>query len=263
MSNYDKDRKFYWLQLKEDFFEEDAINWLEDQDNGILYSHFYLKLCLKSLRNDGILIRKVGNILVPYDAKKLSEITNTDLDTVIVAMELLKRIGLVEVLESGEIYLTQIENMIGSKSIGAFKKQQQRQLRKEKENSNLLPSTSGGQMSEKCPPEIETRDRDRDRDNSKSSAVYSNTEVFKHFEKCGFLINSRLIDFISADIEVYSAKWLMDAADLAMKRGKINYKYVQGILQNWKSEGRNEDGTSSKSNKDNGNEKPKYNFKFD
>ena len=105
----------------------------------------------------------------------------------------------------------------------------------------------------------------RERDNSKSSVVFSNTEVFKHFEKCGFLINPRLIDFIAADIEIYSAQWLMDAADLAMERGKINYKYVQGILQNWKSEGRNEDGTSSKSYKDNRNEegKPKYNFDFD
>lgn len=100
-------------------------------------------------------------------------------------------------------------------------------------------------------------------DNSQSSVVSSNIEVFKHFEKCGFLINARLIDFIAADIEIYSAQWLMDAADLAVERGKINYKYVQGILQNWLSEGRNEDGTSSKSNKDNGNEKPKYNFEFD
>ena len=89
-------------------------------------------------------------------------------------------------------------------------------------------------------------------DNSQSSVVSSNTEVFNYFEKCGFLINPRLIDFISADIEVYSAKWLMDAADLAMERGKINYKYVQGILMNWKSEGRkeNKNGRSSKSSED-------------
>ena len=29
MAKYDKDTKFYWLQLKEDFFEDDAIQWLE------------------------------------------------------------------------------------------------------------------------------------------------------------------------------------------------------------------------------------------
>lgn len=31
MANYDKETKFYWLQLKEDFFEDDAIEWLEEQ----------------------------------------------------------------------------------------------------------------------------------------------------------------------------------------------------------------------------------------
>ena len=50
MSKYEKDRKFYWLQLKEDFFDEDSISWLEEQENGKEYSLFYLKLCLKSLK---------------------------------------------------------------------------------------------------------------------------------------------------------------------------------------------------------------------
>ena len=66
----------------------------------------------------------------------------------------------------------------------------------------------------------------------------SNLEVFKHFERCGLLINAMLMEQISADIEVYTSKWLMDAATEAMNRGKINYKYVLGILQNWKAKGR-------------------------
>ena len=146
MSTYDKDTKFYWLQLKEDFFEDDAIEWLEEQKpNGRDYAYFYLKLCLKSLKSSGILIRKVGNILIPYDNKKLAELTNMDFDTVTVAMELLKQIGLVQILENGEIYLTQLDNLIGSKSLGALKKQQQIALRKskndggEKEVENLPP----------------------------------------------------------------------------------------------------------------------------
>lgn len=143
MSKYDKDTKFYWLQLKEDFFENDAIEWLEEQKpNGRDYAYFYLKLCLKSLKSNGVLIRKVGNMLIPYDNTKLAELTKIDFDTVIVAMELLKKIGLIKILENGEIYINQLENLIGSKSLGAFKKQQQRLL--------------GGQQADKCPPKIES-----------------------------------------------------------------------------------------------------------
>lgn len=147
MAKYDT-TKFYWLQLKEDFFDEDAIDWLEEQPNGKEYSLFYLKLCLKSLRTNGVLIRRVGNMLVPYDHVKLGELTKTNPDTVMVAMNLLVNIGLVQKLENGELYLTQVENMIGSQSKSAFKKQQQLERRK----TQLL---EGGKGVEKIPPDIE------------------------------------------------------------------------------------------------------------
>ncbi len=144
MSTYNK-TKFYWLQLKEDFFDDDAIQWLEEQQpKGKEYALFYLKLCLKSLKTNGILIRSVGNFLIPYDNKKLAELTKTDFDTVTIAMELLKKIGLIQLLDNGEIYISQLENLIGSKSIGAFKKEQQRMLK-----------DKGGQLSTECPPKIE------------------------------------------------------------------------------------------------------------
>ena len=148
MAKYDA-TKFFWLQLKEDFFDEDAIDWLEEQPNGKEYSLFYLKLCLKSLRTNGVLIRRVGNMLVPYDHVKLGELTKTNADTVMVAMQLLIKIGLVKTLENGELYLTQVENMIGSQSKSAFKKQQQRLNSK----SKLL--IESGQEGDNCPPNIE------------------------------------------------------------------------------------------------------------
>ena len=149
MAKYDT-TKFYWLQLKEDFFDEDAIDWLEEQPNGKEYSLFYLKLCLKSLRTNGVLIRRVGNMLVPYDHTKLGELTKTHPDTVMVAMNLLINIGLVQKLENGELYLTQVENMIGSQSKSAFKKQQQRLTKKSE-----TPLIEGGQRVDNCPPDIE------------------------------------------------------------------------------------------------------------
>ena len=113
---YVSNKKYYWLKLKEDFFEEDTISWIEEQENGKEYCLFYLKLCLKSLKTNGTLIRNVGTMLVPYDVKQLAKITNTDIDTVRIAMELFKNIGLVEILDNGEIYLRQLQNMVGSET---------------------------------------------------------------------------------------------------------------------------------------------------
>ena len=122
-------KKYYWLKLKSDFFEDDTIQFIEEQENGMLYVNFYLKLCLKSLKYDGKLIRFIGNTLMPYDGKSLSKLTNTDVDTVRVAMELFKQIGLVEILDSGEIYLSQINEMIGSESAVAERVRKHRLLK--------------------------------------------------------------------------------------------------------------------------------------
>lgn len=207
MAKYDT-TKFYWLQLKEDFFDEDAIDWLEEQPNGKEYSLFYLKLCLKSLRTHGVLIRQVGNMLVPYDHVKLGELTKTNPDTVMVAMNLLLNIGLVKKLENGELYLTQVEHMIGSQSKSAFKKQQQRLTNKKQ---HLI---EGGQKVDNCPPDIEKEieleleleeDKEKDKEKPKKASAKRFTpptleEVKEYcFERNNNVDAERFIDYYTAN----------------------------------------------------------------
>lgn len=154
-------KKYYWLKLKEDFFEEDTLQWLEEQEHGTEYCLFYLKLCLKSLKTNGLLIRTVGQMLIPYDAKKLSEITRTNIDTVKVAMELFKGIGLVQILENGGIFLTELQNMVGSETnkaqIMRNKREKDKKLKEgNKEGNNvtsMLPEVT--EQLPKCYTEIE------------------------------------------------------------------------------------------------------------
>ena len=121
-----KVKRFYWLKLKEDFFDEDTMGWLEEQDNGKEYCLFYLKLCLKSLKSDGVLVRKVGDMLIPYDVAKIAEITKTQVDIANGALNLLKQIGYIQVLDSGGLFLTQIENMTGSETDAAERQRKSR-----------------------------------------------------------------------------------------------------------------------------------------
>ena len=224
MATYDKDTKFYWLQLKEDFFDDDAIEWLEEQPNGTAYSLFYLKLCLKSLRSNGILIRKVGHMLIPYDEVKLGEMTKTPSDTVLIAMNLLLKIGLVQKLENGALYMTQVERMIGSKSIGAFKKQQQRM--RGKESPIELPS---GQYADICPPEIEKEKEKELEQESEQEQRKEKKEKYGTFDnvlltpteydrlKNDFSNYQVAIDFLSAYIEE-NPKYKKKNHNLALRR---------------------------------------------
>lgn len=145
-------KRYYWLKLKEDFFEDDTIQWLEEQDNGKDYVIFYLKLALKSLDGDGKLIRYVGERLLPYDVKALAKLTNTSPDTVAVAMKTFIDIGLVSRLEGGEIYMNQIQEMVGSETRAA---ESMRRLRATEKAQKQLENNSGNNVTESYPELLE------------------------------------------------------------------------------------------------------------
>ena len=111
-----KNKKFFWLKLKEDFFESDEIKILESLPNGMAYSNFYLKLLCKSIKNNGVL--RLRNI-IPYTVDMLASMTNTNIDIARGAIEKLIALNMIEVLDDGALYMLDIENMIGSETDSA------------------------------------------------------------------------------------------------------------------------------------------------
>ena len=150
-----KAKTYYWLKLKDGFFDDDTIAFIEEQENGIVYSNFYLKLCLKAIRTEGRLMRLVGNTMIPYDVKSIAKLTNVPVDTVAVAMRLFEQIGLVERFETGEIYLSQINEMIGKETDKAALMRRKRAEEKLLGNNVTPELPSGYQMLPKCYTEIE------------------------------------------------------------------------------------------------------------
>ena len=141
-------RKYYYLKLKENFFDSDSIVLLEDMKDGILYSNILLKLYLKSLKNGGKLQLDEH---IPYTAQMIATLTRHQIGTVERALEIFRQLGLVEQLDSGLLYMTDIELMIGQSSTEAERKRAARL-----ENRALLPPrTNGGHLSDIRPPEIE------------------------------------------------------------------------------------------------------------
>lgn len=162
-----KEKRYYWLKLKEDFFDEDTMGWLEEQDNGKEYCLFYLKLCLKSLKSDGVLVRKVGDMLIPYDVSKIAEITKTQVDIANGALNLLKQIGYIQVLDSGGLFLTQIENMTGSETDAAERQRKSRANKRVQQKGVTMSQPSHTDVtleSQLGHTEKENRERDKELD---------------------------------------------------------------------------------------------------
>ena len=141
-------KKYYYLRLKDNFFDSDELKILESMKDGYLYSNILLKLYLRSLKNDGKL---VFNDRIPYSADMLSSITGHQVGTIKQALTIFKDLGLIDVLDNGAIYMLDIQNFIGKGSSEADRKREYRQ-RIEEERTNVQTNLR----------QISTRDRDRD-----------------------------------------------------------------------------------------------------
>ena len=138
-------RKYYYLKLKESYFDEDAIVLLESMQDGMLYSNILLKLYLKSLKNGGKLQLDEN---IPYTAQMIATITRQQVGTVERALQIFMKLGLVEPLQNGALYMSNIELLIGQSSTEGERK---RRARRALQEQKALPEA----VADICPPEIE------------------------------------------------------------------------------------------------------------
>jgi predicted phage replisome organizer len=119
----EKDKKYYWLRLKKDFFKRHDIQIIESMPNGKDYLLFYLKLLVESVDHDGKLR---FSDTIPYNEQMLATITNTNIDVVRSAMQCFVNLNMIEVLEDKTIYMTEVEKMLGTETYWAEQKRKQR-----------------------------------------------------------------------------------------------------------------------------------------
>lgn len=191
-------KKYYYLRLKESFFDSDELKLLEGMPDGYLYSNILLKLYLRSLKSDGKLML---NDRIPYSPEMLSSITGHQVGTVKQALHMFIELGLIEVLDNGAIYMADIQRFIGRGSteadrIRAFRKRINDDKNKLLNSPEKKRNNCSVQNPYICTPEIEIEiEKELEIDNKncrlsdKSSTVvseiidYLNQKTGKHFRK--------------------------------------------------------------------------------
>ena len=139
-------QKYYYMRIKESFFDTNEMVVLESMQDGYLYSNILLKLYLRSLKDNGKLM---FNDRIPYNAQMIATITRHSVGTVEKALRIFQDMGLIEVLDNGAIYMLDIQQYIGKSSTEGERKR----LYRQRINSNKK------ELMDKCPdkrpPEID------------------------------------------------------------------------------------------------------------
>ena len=142
-------KEYYYMRLKDNYFDGDKQRMLESKKNGYEYSTILLKLYLKSLKNDGCL--KYSD-KIPYDAKTLSTVTGHKEQRIKEALAVFQELDLIEVLDSGEIFMLDIQNFIGKTSTEGDRKRAYRKR---------ISDLKSGHLSDIRPPEIEKESKSK------------------------------------------------------------------------------------------------------
>ncbi|MCO4467194.1 Helicase loader DnaB [Streptococcus infantarius subsp. infantarius] len=224
-------KKYYYLKLKENFFESDEAIILESMPDGYIYSNILLKLYLRSLKNDGLLM---FNNLIPYNAQMLATITRHQVGTVEKAIQIFQQLKLIEILDNGAIYMSNIQNFVGKSSTEGDRKRAKRA-------QNKLIGQMSGQTSDKRPPEIEI---DTETEIKKDIELKKELELEPEKEE-------RFVDVVEANLgrglvkfeydminnylinRHVSKELFLEAVKVAVANNVRKFNYISRVLDNW------------------------------
>ncbi|HAQ5562641.1 TPA: phage replisome organizer [Enterococcus faecium] len=216
-------KRYYYLKLKENFFDSDEMVLLESMPDGYIYSNILLKLYLRSLKHEGKLM---FNDRIPFNSTMLATITRHSVGVVEKAVQIFRDLQLIDVLDNGAIYMSDIQSFIGKSSTEADRKREYRK-KIEEAKRNLI---TGGQVSDKCPdkttPELEI-EIDIDIDKEEKKGKYSD----EHLRLAKKLQSNLTEDFPKEMNKVDIEKWA-DTIRLIEERDKASIEAIEYVI-NW------------------------------
>lgn len=166
-------KRYYWLKLKNNWFNDKRIKKLRSVAGGDTYVIIYLKMQLLSLQNEGKLyFEGVEDNFISELALDLDE----DIENVQVTVSYLEKKGLIELVDVDEYLLTEVPGMIGSEVDSAQRVRKHRKnkaLQGDKVNVPALHCNGGVT---KCNTEI---DIDTEKDIEKETESDTDTEIGK------------------------------------------------------------------------------------
>lgn len=235
-----------------DFFNQETIDWLKDQDNGCEYIVLYLQLCLLTANTSGELIRTIGDMTIPYNPKKISQITGFDIDTVNVALSLFRHLGLVEENQEGIQTLPEVKNMVGSESASAARVRKHRKKKKEAQkalqsNTNVTDWMLQSNV-EYRDKSIEYRDKSIEgREEREKAGKISDdglASVVTAYRNNIYPMPGEMdLEKLKAMTEDFGSDLVLKAIDRAVTRNKRSLAYIHGILKSWQAGGYDDEKT--------------------
>ncbi|TXI92481.1 MAG: hypothetical protein E6Q33_06525 [Neisseriales bacterium] len=158
-TNDNRNKRFYWLKLKDNFFEREEIQLIESLPNGKEYVLILLKFMMRAINSEGRLVVKD---VIPYNPQMLATVTHSNVDTVRSAIDIFIKFGLMSTLDDGILYMNEVQALLGSETEFAAKKREYRQNLKNQPEQ--LPNKSTKTKKDIVQDKVRQENRDKSLD---------------------------------------------------------------------------------------------------
>lgn len=217
-------KRYYWLQLKENFFNSKEMKLMRKLPGGEEITIIYLKIMLTSLENEGVIFYEG---LAEDLAEELALEIGEDVESIRMALMFMEKKRLITTNDNYSYKLEQVPELVGSETASA------RRVRKHRESKRLLQSND---EVTKCIGEIEKDiEIDIEKDLEKNTLKIIVDEYQSRIAPIDGIQFETLKEFVTLD--GMEPDVVLKAISLAADNGKRNFSYIRAILTNWKNDG--------------------------
>ena len=220
-----KNKRYYWIQLAQDFFKSKEMKLLRKIAGGDTHTIIYLKMMLISLEDGGHIYY---DGLADNLAEEIALVIDENVEDIKITLIFLESKGLLTRKNDRDYFLEQVPEMVGSETASTRRSRKHRELTAL--HCNTIATTCNGDT------EIEKDiDTEIEKDVDENPVALIVEEYQSRIAPLDGTQYELLKEFITLD--GMEAKVVLKAIGLAADNGKRNFSYIRAILTNWKNDG--------------------------
>lgn len=225
-------RRYYWLQLKEDFFKSKEMKLMRKLPGGEELTIIYLKIMLASLPDEGkIYFEGLAEDL----AEELALLIDEDTEAVRMALMFLTKKNLLTTNDNYQFTLEQVPEMIGSETASTRRSRKYREGRKALQ-CNTDATKRNGDI--EIDIDIE-KDIELDQEQEQKNAVGGENLVFKKLKEAfgEMSVNGTMVKEVERLLKQYGQELVVLALNETILNAGKSLRYTMSILQRWDGQG--------------------------
>ena len=218
-----KNKRYYWIQLAQDFFKSKEMKLLRKIAGGDTHTIIYLKMMLISLEDGGHIYY---DGLADNLAEEIALVIDENVEDIKITLIFLESKGLLTRINDRDYFLEQVPEMVGSETASTRRSRKHRELRGL--HCNTIATTCNGDI-----------DIEKDIDTEIDNKVMISSSLSENLKHSGIRINEKqhqqLLEYVGLD--GMSFDMLNRAVEITSEAYQPSFKYLRGILENWKKKG--------------------------